>query len=122
MDEEEILLEHDVQDGIDVLSFEIPMVKDGVAVLLLEDELNRILDPSRSAPPCVCIDFSSVDYIATTVLAKLISFYKKIKSLKGKLVLCGLKGPVIDVFKVTRFDKFFTIVEDRATAIKALKK
>lgn len=122
MDQEEILLEHDVQDGIDILSFEIPMVKDGIAVLLLEDELNRLLDPDRATPPTVCIDFSSVDYIATTVLAKLISFHKKIKGLKGKLVLCGLKAPVSEVFRVTRFDKFFSIAADQAAAVKALRK
>jgi anti-anti-sigma factor len=120
MAEEEILLEHQTEDGLDLVRFVNPVVKEGMGVLLLEDELRQILSGDRDGPPAVAIDFTSVRFISTTALAKLISFYKNILAQKGRLILCGLQPPVADVFQVTGFDKFFRIVGDMETARREL--
>jgi anti-sigma B factor antagonist len=122
MPDEEIVLEHSLRDGIDLVAFVDPMVKDGAPLLVLEDELARILDADRGGPPAVCIDFSRVEFIATTVLAKLISFYKRIRSRKGHLVLCGLKPPVANVFEITNFHTWFEIEPDVEAAVARLRK
>lgn len=120
MAEDEILLEHKVENGIDFVRFVTPMVKDGVAVLLMEEELHQILAANRGGPLMVCLDFSLVEFMATTVLVKLISFHKRVKNRKGKLVLFGMQPTVADVFRITSFDKFFTIAPDRESALRKL--
>jgi anti-anti-sigma factor len=122
MPDENILLEHRVDGELDIVRFTAESIQDDAARLLLQDELDRILDAHRDDSPAVCIDFSPVRFMATTVLAKLVSFYKKVRARKGRLILCGLRPPVADVFRLTSFSTLFTIVPDVETALRKLRK
>ncbi len=67
----------------------------------------------------VIVDLDGVDIITSEGLGVLIRARKNISDYGGSLILCGLKGNVLDVFKMTRLDKVFTTYDSPASALAA---
>ncbi len=65
------------------------------------------------------VDMSGVDYISSAGLRVLLSTAKKQNAAGGKLVLCGLKPYVQEVFEVAGFTTIFQIEPDSASALKS---
>jgi anti-sigma B factor antagonist len=42
---------------------------------------------------------------------------KKVKAAKGKLRLCNIRADILEVFKITRLDKLFTIFPNQEKAL-----
>lgn len=67
----------------------------------------------------VIVDLSDVDLITSEGLGVLIRARKNVAEYDGRLVLCGLTGNVLDVFRMTRLDKVFVLYESSAAALSA---
>lgn len=65
----------------------------------------------------IVLDFSNVEYLSSAALGKLITMDKKVKAASGKLRLCSIRADILEVFKITRLDKLFTIRENRDKAL-----
>ena len=65
------------------------------------------------------INFVNVDYLSSAVLGRLVKVYKLAKKSKGKVKLCGIKKNILQVFKITKFDKLFEIYADKDKAVKS---
>jgi len=50
----------------------------------------------------------------------LIALHKKICSIGGKYVICGLKPELHEVFKITRLDKILSFAKDESEALSML--
>lgn len=68
----------------------------------------------------VIVDLSDIDLITSEGLGVLISTRKNVAAYDGRLVLCGVTGNVLDVFKMTRLDKVFSLYESSAAALSAV--
>jgi anti-sigma B factor antagonist len=68
----------------------------------------------------IVLDFSNVEYLSSAALGKLITMDKKVKGAGGKLRLCSIRSDILEVFKITRLDKLFTIRDDREKALEGL--
>jgi len=85
------------------------------------DELNadevgaELLDLADRAQKII-LDFSSVKWLTSTHLAKLIVLHKRVRCAGNELRLCGLNKNVLEVFEITRLDKVFHICKDVAEA------
>ena len=66
------------------------------------------------------IDLAGIGYVSSAGLRVLLSLAKQLDGGKGTLRLCGLNASVKQVFDVAGFSKLFTIIADRATALKML--
>ena len=66
------------------------------------------------------IDLAGIGYVSSAGLRVLLSLAKQLDGGKGSLKLCGLNASVKQVFEVAGFSKLFTILPDRAAAIKTL--
>jgi anti-sigma B factor antagonist len=66
-------------------------------------------------------DCSQLDYISSSGLRVLLMTLKKISNAGGKFILCGMQTPVLEVFKICRFDNLFTIVTDKQAALKQIE-
>lgn len=87
---------------------------------LTEDLL--ALELSHAAgPQDVVLDFSGVNYINSSHLARLLKLRKKIVAADGKLLLCGVDKQVWGAFAVTGLDKVFAISDDVTTALATLQ-
>jgi len=63
------------------------------------------------------IDFSSVEFISSAMIGKLISLQRKVKVCKSALRLCNLRREVRDIFHFCTIDRVFDIREDQAAAM-----
>jgi anti-sigma B factor antagonist len=67
----------------------------------------------------VVLDLSAVKFMDSTGLGSLVSVLKLLGA-KRDLILCGVKGMLQDLFKLTRMDRVFVIVDTEADAVKKL--
>jgi len=66
----------------------------------------------------VLLNFENVDYLSSAALGKLINLHKRlVLQLKGQLILCSIRDQIIEVFQITRLDKFFKIAKDESVAL-----
>jgi anti-sigma B factor antagonist len=98
---------------------------DGVAVvvfvnsqlLFATEVVNEISEELRSVISDqgfsrIILDFRNVQYISSTLLAKLAKLERDITTARGKLKICGL-GPILkDTFRIGHFERVFDIHDD----------
>ncbi len=64
----------------------------------------KVFDYVNKEQHKILFDFSGVDYLSSAGMRMLLSVAKKLKTLSGKLVICGLTTNVMDVLKMSGFD------------------
>jgi anti-sigma B factor antagonist len=67
----------------------------------------------------VVLDLSAVKFMDSTGLGSLVSVLKLLGG-KRDLILCGVKGMLQDLFKLTRMDRVFVIVDTEEDAVTKL--
>ena len=55
------------------------------------------------------LDFSEITYIASIGLRILLELYQQMNSNQGKMSVVNVQAPVLNVIKMTGFDKFLNI-------------
>lgn len=66
----------------------------------LRDEINSIDDIHN-----LVLDFEKLEYISSSGLREVVSAYKKTKSAGGNFSIINVSEEVMDVFRLTNFDK-----------------
>jgi anti-sigma B factor antagonist len=66
----------------------------------------------------IVVDFSDVRHFSSALLAVLLELNKRIKATKGRLILCGLRPELQEVFVVTKLDGTLKIVADISEAMR----
>jgi anti-sigma B factor antagonist len=84
------------------------------------DELYEILGKTDQTQ--VVLDFTSVKFMASAMLGKLVALQKKCVEYRAKLKLCGISPEIMEVFKITKLNKVFDIQSDEAAARKSFNK
>ena len=65
------------------------------------------------------LNFSSVEFLSSAALGKLITLDKKVKASKGLLKLSDIRPEIYEVFAITRLNKLFEIFDDEESALAA---
>jgi anti-sigma B factor antagonist len=65
------------------------------------------------------LDFSTVDFLSSAALGKLITLDKKMKAHGGTLKLAAIRPEIYEVFAITRLNRLFDIRRDEAEALAA---
>lgn len=73
---------------------------------ILKDELNQLVEKEKADILFKC---ESLEYIDSTGLGVLISFYKNVKATEKTVVFEDLKPSIVKIFSLTGLDKIFTI-------------
>ena len=108
--------------------------KDGILTIYIPDE--RLVEPShltrlfedmeallgKSTEDRLIVDFSKVQFMASSALGKIVQFHKKAAGYKANLKLCGIVPEIYEVFKITKLHKVLDIEKDEAAARKAHQK
>jgi anti-sigma B factor antagonist len=71
--------------------------------------------------PRLAIDLSNLDYISSAGLRVLLLVARKVQHEQGKLALFGLAPSVREVFSISGFDTIFTVRDDAAGALAAVR-
>ncbi len=83
----------------------------------LEQALSALFSEGKTV---FLMDLSKVKYVSSAGLRVFLEYQKKVKSVKGKIVLCGLTEGVQEVFDISGFAAIFQIFSDRESAIAKL--
>ena len=67
----------------------------------------------------VLLNFSSVDFLSSAALGKLITLDKKMKAHGGALKLSNIRPEIYEVFAITKLNRLFDIKDDEADALVA---
>ena len=86
----------------------------------LEDRISKLLNDSRSI---LLLNFSKVSFLSSAGMRLLLAFNKKLQTISGKLIIYGLNDEVLEILKISGFEKFLNILDDEQCALQfALKK
>jgi anti-sigma B factor antagonist len=80
----------------------------------LEKQMHSLLD---SGADRIIIDMARLDFLSSSGLRIFIECAKRIKNVKGRLVLCNPSPSVLRVFKITQLDSVFEIHDGLEKAI-----
>ena len=90
-------------------------ILDATSIEELGDELFALVEQQRRQK--LLINFTDVEFLSSAALNKLIILDKKVKTVKGKLVLCDLRPEINEVFAITRLDQLFKIEPNEKAAL-----
>ena len=82
----------------------------------IEEAIRRIVDNGARN---LLIDLGGVEYISSAGLRVFLVLAKRMRDLHGQLVLCGLTGPVRQVFQLAGFMPLFRVEPSREAALGA---
>ena len=83
----------------------------------VEDALRRTVDQGNRA---LVVDLGRVDYISSAGLRVFLVLAKRLRTERGRLVLCSLPEPVRQVFHLAGFIPLFEIEPTRDAAVARL--
>ena len=72
-------------------------------------ELEAVLKESLDGVKELCFDFENLTYISSSGLRVLL-YARKTMSKQGDVKLTGVSAPIMEIFDVTGFSDFFTII------------
>jgi anti-sigma B factor antagonist len=78
-----------------------------------------IVNIINSGSENIIIDLDNISFIDSSALGAIVSIMKIIRN-NGKLMLTGVNGIVLDLFKLTRMDKVLNLYSDVDSAKKSL--
>lgn len=99
------------EDGDTVMvSFKEEMIYDESSVGTIGDELCSLVESNRTAKEFI-IDFSRTNYLSSSMLGKIISINKKIKSNNAVLSLKSVSDNIKEIFHITKIAGFFKFID-----------
>ena len=85
-------------------------------------ELEKVAEIAREEADCdVIVDFSSVDIITSSNIAKLLKLQKLLHGFGHRLVLCGLISATKQIFKLAGLDQVLDFADDKSAALASVK-
>ncbi len=77
--------------------------------------LNTLID--EKPMPKLLLDFATVEHLSSAALGMLINVNNRIKQKNGMLRLANIKPQIYEVFVITKLNKLFRILPNRAEAL-----
>ncbi|MEX0939684.1 MAG: STAS domain-containing protein [Pirellulales bacterium] len=102
---------------VTVVHFVDRKILDEVNIQELGQELFDLVERENRSK--VLLNFSTVEFLSSAALGKLITLDKKVKSHGGTLKLCNIRPEIYEVFAITKLNKLFDIKDTEADALEA---
>src|SRR5690606_12260164 len=102
---------------IHVIEFTHNKILDEANIAEIGNTLNQLID--QGEPPKLLLDFGNVDHLSSAALGMLINANNRIRQKNGQLRLASIKPQILEVFVITKLNKLFRILPDRAQAIES---
>ena len=118
MPEQGKLLIQTVQ-GITLVIFQDDSILDPLQVQDIGEQLHRIIEEEDRQR--LILDFQKVKILSSQMLGVLIGLLKRIRSDRGRIVICGMKPDLHKVFKITNLDKLFTFYDTEGQALRSFE-
>lgn len=103
--------------AVTVVNFVDRKILDEANIKEIGDELFRLVEAENRKR--LLLNFSSVEFLSSAALGKLITLDKKVKAQGGQLKLSNIRPEIYEVFAITRLNKMFDIKDDESDALAA---
>jgi anti-sigma B factor antagonist len=100
---------------VSVVNFVDRKILDEQNIQIIGEQLFSLVD--QEGRRNLLLNFGNVEYLSSAALGKLITLNKKVQGAKGKLVLCNIAPEILEVFEITKLDKFFKIEREEQAAL-----
>ncbi len=90
---------------------------DGSTASPFQEALLKLIDEGTGA---IVVDFEQIDYISSAGLRVLLLAAKRLQAGGRRIVLCALRDPIAEVFKISGFNEILAIHATRQDAVNAL--
>jgi anti-sigma B factor antagonist len=107
----------ELENGVTVAKFTDKKILDESNIQIIGNQMFSLIDDDHRTK--IVLDFTNVEYLSSAALGKLITMDKKAKAAGAKLKLCSIRSDIKEVFKITRLDKLFQIVDNRDKAVES---
>jgi anti-sigma B factor antagonist len=101
-----------------VVGFTMRMLNDEENIEQLGQELFALVEQYSWLK--LALDMSSIDYITSSVIGKLITLHRKLHRSQGKLALFGLSSGVDTILATSKLLNYFTVATDKNSALALL--
>jgi anti-sigma B factor antagonist len=95
---------------VSVVHFLDKRILDEPTIQAIAEQLFGLVDQDGRRK--LLLNFTSVEYMSSAALGKLINLHKKLTGLQGKLAMCNVIPQIFEVFAITKLDKIFKIFPD----------
>jgi anti-sigma B factor antagonist len=102
---------------VTVVRFRDRKIIDDINIQELGQELFRLIEQDNRQK--LLLNFSSVDFLSSAALGKLITLDKKVKAHSGVMKLSNIRPEIYEVFAITKLNRLFDIQDDEADALAA---
>jgi anti-sigma B factor antagonist len=102
---------------VTVVRFRDPKIIEDINIQELGQELFHLVEVESRKK--LLLNFSSVDFLSSAALGKLITLDKKVKANSGSLKLSNIRPEIYEVFAITKLNRLFDIKSDEADALAA---
>jgi anti-sigma B factor antagonist len=102
---------------VTVVRFRDHKIVEEVNIQELGQEMFHLVEKDRRGK--LLLNFSSVEFLSSSALGKLITLDKRVKAHGGVLKLSNIRPEIYEVFAITKLNRLFDIKEDEADALAA---
>jgi anti-sigma B factor antagonist len=102
---------------VTVVRFRDHKIVEDINIQQLGQEMFRLIEVDGRDK--LLLNFSSVDFLSSAALGKLITLDKKMKAHGGALKLSNIRPEIYEVFAITKLNRLFDIKDDEADALAA---
>lgn len=103
---------------VTVVNFQDASMLDAHRIEQIAQQLYHLVDEENRRK--MILDFTAVKFLSSTALGVLINLQKKATTIKGEVSICGMRGELAKLFKITNLDKLFRFHPDEESALQAL--
>ena len=118
MPEQGKLLVQTIQ-GIALVTFEDESILDPLQVQDIGEQLHKLIEEEDRQR--LILDFHKVKILSSQMLGVLIGLLKRVRSDRGRIVICGMKSELHKVFKITNLDKLFNFYDTEGKALSSFE-
>ncbi|MGA2033436.1 MAG: STAS domain-containing protein [Thermoguttaceae bacterium] len=103
--------------AVTVVRFRDHKIVEDISIQELGSEMFQLIEGENRDK--LVLNFSSVDFLSSAALGKLITLDKKMKAHGGQLKLCNIRPEIYEVFAITKLNRLFDIKDDESDALAA---
>ncbi len=102
---------------VTVVRFRDNKIIEDINIQELGQELFQLVETENRKK--LLLNFSTVDFLSSAALGKLITLDKKVRAAAGTLKLSNIRAEIYEVFTITKLNRLFDIKADEADALAA---
>ncbi len=104
---------------VTVVRFRDHKIVEDINIQELGQEMFHLVEKDRRNK--LLLNFSTVEFLSSAALGKLITLDKRVKAHGGLLKLSNIRAEIYEVFTITKLNRLFDIKEDEADALAAFR-